>query len=63
MLSNEWHKSTKCDNSGPNCLEVRLHDGMIEVRDSKNPNVAVLRLTNSEWDEFILGAKDGEFDL
>lgn len=63
MLTGEWCKSTRCDNSGPNCLEARLHNGMVEVRDSKNLNGPVLQYTNTEWEVFLRGAKDGEFDI
>jgi hypothetical protein len=44
-------------------VEVRLQAGRIEVRDSKDPHGGVLRYTVAEWDAFIAGAKDGEFDL
>ena len=56
-----WRKS-RHSTSG-NCVEVRLHGGRVEVRDSKDPRGGVLRYTADEWDAFIAGAKDGEFDL
>jgi hypothetical protein len=58
-----WRKSTR---SGPwtdNCVEVAFVDGAIAVRDSKNPTGPVLLFTPSEWDAFVEGAKDGEFDV
>jgi hypothetical protein len=58
-----WRKSSL---SGPwtdNCVEVAFVDGAIGVRDSKNPTGPVLVFTPSEWDAFVDGAKDGEFDL
>lgn len=58
-----WRKSSR---SGPwtdNCVEVAFVDGAIAVRDSKNPTGPVLVFTQSEWDAFVDGAKDGEFDL
>jgi len=58
-----WRKSSR---SGPwtdNCVEVAFVGGSILVRDSKNPGGAVLVFTPSEWDAFVNGAKDGEFDL
>jgi hypothetical protein len=33
------------------------------VRDSKNPSGPALVFTQAEWDAFVGGAKDGEFDL
>ena len=63
-LSNAvWRKSTR---SGPwtdNCVEVAFVDGTIAVRDSKNPAGPVLVFTSAEWDAFVDGAKDGEFDV
>jgi hypothetical protein len=58
-----WRKSTR---SGPwtdNCVEVAFIDDVIAVRDSKNPTDKPLIFTSAEWDAFIGGAKDGEFDL
>lgn len=57
-----WRKSSR---SGPwtdNCVEVAFVDGAIAVRDSKNPTGSVLVFTPSEWEAFVDGAKDGEFD-
>jgi Domain of unknown function (DUF397) len=59
----EWRKSTR---SGPwtdNCVEVAFVDGLIAVRDSKNAVGPVLVFTPNEWDAFVEGAKDGEFDI
>lgn len=59
----QWRKSTR---SGPwtdNCVEVAFVDGAIAVRDSKNPEQRALIFTTGEWDAFVGGAKDGEFDL
>lgn len=58
-----WRKSTR---SGPwtdNCVEVAFVDEAIAVRDSKNPTGPVLIFTAGEWDAFVDGAKDGEFDV
>jgi hypothetical protein len=35
----------------------------VAVRDSKDPAGPVLVFTAPEWDAFVGGAKDGEFDL
>jgi hypothetical protein len=36
---------------------------MVEVRDGKNPNLESLRLTRPQWDAFIRGIKESQFDL
>jgi hypothetical protein len=61
-LDPDWRKSSRSGTQG-NCVEVRAVDGFVEVRDSKNPSGAVLKFTPAEWDAFIGGAGDGEFDL
>ena len=58
-----WHKSSR---SGPwtdNCVEVAFVNGAIAVRDSKNPAGPVLIFTPGEWDAFVGGAREGEFDI
>ncbi|MEU3710136.1 MULTISPECIES: DUF397 domain-containing protein [Streptomyces] len=39
-----------------------LERGAVAMRNSTEPDV-VLRYTKAEWDAFVLGARDGEFDL
>jgi len=46
------------------CVEPAfLPDGGVAVRHSKDPGGSVLRYTRRDWDAFLKGAKDGEFDL
>lgn len=59
-----WFKSTRSGPNCDNCVEVAfLAGGATAVRDSKNPDGPVLTFTPDEWDAFVEGAKDGEFDL
>lgn len=60
MERNVWLRSGECGQG--TCVEV-MHtiDDQILVRDSKNPTT-VLQFTVIEWDAFVAGAKDGEFD-
>ncbi|SCK33332.1 protein of unknown function (DUF397) [Streptomyces sp. SceaMP-e96] len=39
-----------------------LERGAVAMRNSTDPDV-VLRYTEAEWRAFVLGARDGEFDL
>ena len=59
----EWIKSTRSGADSENCVEVAFVDEAIAVRDSKNPTGPALIFTTAEWDAFVGGAKDGEFDL
>jgi hypothetical protein len=38
-------------------------DYVITMRDGKDPNSPKLVFTPAEWEAFVLGVKDGEFDL
>lgn len=64
MLNTNWKRATRCDNSGPNCLEAKTDETgeTVYVRDTKNIG-PFLSFTKTEWDTFLAGAKDGEFDL
>jgi hypothetical protein len=59
----DWRKSTRSGPFTDNCVEVAFIGEAIAVRDSKNPTGAVLLFTAAEWDAFVDGAKDGEFDV
>lgn len=62
MLSDRWRKSTRSDQG--NCVEARLRNGRVEVRDSRDDEDGpVLRITPEDWTAFAGGVKDGEFDL
>lgn len=57
-----WFKSSKSA-GGRECVEAaHLESGHVGVRDSKNPTGPALIFTPGEWDAFLAGAKDGEFD-
>jgi Domain of unknown function (DUF397) len=47
-----------------NCVEIaRLLTGRIGVRDTKDNGAGpVLVFTGAEWEAFIAGAKEGQFD-
>jgi hypothetical protein len=57
-----WIKAAASDD-GAHCVELRRHDGMIEVRDTKDGGAGpVLRFTSAEFAAWLDGAGKGEFD-
>lgn len=56
-----WRKSTRSAQEG-NCVEVAFFDTGVAVRDSKDPNGPALVFTPAEWEAFIGGVQDGEFE-
>jgi hypothetical protein len=56
-----WRKSTRSGTNG--CVEVALDAAGVAVRDSKQQgNGPVLLFTAREWDAFLAGVRNGEFD-
>lgn len=58
MLDEEWRG---CADHA--CMEVRLIDGTVQVRDSKDPDGPVLSFTRAEWEAVLDGVERGHFDL
>jgi hypothetical protein len=61
-----WHVSTRSGNTGGNCVEAGpLDDGSerVAVRHSRFPDGITILYTRAEWEAFLSGVKDGEFDF
>ncbi len=54
-----WRRASFC--ASGECVEVAKQDGMILLRDSKEPG-SVQHYTAQEWRSFVLGIKAGDFD-
>jgi hypothetical protein len=61
LSSAVWRKSSRSGTNG--CVEVAVVDGKVAVRDSKERGGPVLVFTPLEWEAFVGGVRDGEFDL
>lgn len=48
---------------GEGQVEIAFVDGYIAMRNSAEPDGTVLVFTPAEWDAFVEGAKDGEFNV
>lgn len=49
--------------SAGHCVDVEFVPGFVLVTDTKDKDRNTLQYTYPEWDAFIKGAKNGEFDL
>jgi hypothetical protein len=61
MSETAWIKASASSGNGE-CVEMRTHDDMIEVRDSKDPHGPVLRFRAAEFAAWLDSARSGEFD-
>lgn len=62
MTTTPWAKARRSNNGG-NCVELRRNGDRVEVRDTKDAGDGpILRFTRSEFDAFLDGARNGEFD-
>ncbi|MYR28956.1 MULTISPECIES: DUF397 domain-containing protein [unclassified Streptomyces] len=61
-----WFKSSHSNNGG-SCVEVATNlvpaQGIVPVRDSKNPGGPSLTLHRSAFTGFVSGVKRGDFDV
>ena len=55
-----WRKSSRSGTNG--CVEVALDTAEVAVRDSKDRNGPVLRFNAHEWEAFLAGVRNGEFE-
>ena len=56
-----WHKSARSGGTG--CVEVATLERVVGVRDSKDRQGLILVFRHDEWNAFLAGVRDGEFDL
>lgn len=61
MLTEQWVKSHLCESSA--CLEVSADDSVIRLRDTADPEERILTFTPEQWNDFLRGAKVGDFNL
>ena len=59
LAAAQWQSS----NQGTGDVQIAFVEGYIAMRDGRNPEGPSLIFTPAEWRAFVLGARDGEFDL
>jgi hypothetical protein len=63
MSNPTWRKSSRSTAQGGDCVEVaRLGDAAVGIRDSKNPGLGHLTVTDGSFAALVADAKRGRFD-
>jgi hypothetical protein len=55
-----WYASKRCDTG--QCVEIGTVGDSILIRSSTDPTEPHVTLSRREWDVFVAGVKDGDFD-
>jgi hypothetical protein len=56
MSEYTWRKTSRSGSNGDACVEVATNiKGVVAVRDSKDPDGAMLEVTLAEWRVFLAG--------
>jgi hypothetical protein len=61
-----WHISSFSPNGGGNCVEAGpLADGTdrVAVRHSRRPDAEAIIYTRAEWEAFLAGVRNNEYDF
>ena len=56
-----WRTSSRC--TGGDCVQVAFTDTGVALRDSKNPERAILHYSHEEWRAFVAMTKADVHDL
>ncbi|MDT0302155.1 DUF397 domain-containing protein [Streptomonospora wellingtoniae] len=61
VIPGTWRKSSYSNSTGGDCVEVaNTDDHGAAVRDTKNPNLAVLALPSDAWATFLVAVKSAK---
>jgi predicted secreted Zn-dependent protease len=55
-----WQKSSYSHTNG--CVEVTAVEGRVAIRNSEDPHGKVLIFTKTQWQAFLDGVRNGEFN-
>ena len=62
-LSRDWAASSYSTSNGGNCVQARDTGHDVEVRDSKDPDGAVVTFTRAGWAAFTTEIKNGQREI
>ena len=62
-VSDSDFRTSSWTKGGKRCVQIANKGVGVAVRDSKDSRKTTLFFNRGEWDAFIKGVKDGQFDL
>jgi hypothetical protein len=62
VKSNEWFVPRRTSN-GATCVETKVTDDAVYVRNNLRPNAGTAEFTHEEWTVFVASVRDGDYDL
>ncbi len=62
-MNTQYKTASACNISFAFCVGVSKNDEGVRVIDTKNMDGPVLSFSKEEWDAFVNGVKNGEFDV
>lgn len=63
ISAKDFKKSSWSKNNPKTCVAVAIKPQGVAVRNTNDPNKKTLFFTRDEWDAFLKGAKNNEFEL
>ena len=61
QVRGKWITSSRCDSGA--CVQVRLTEDAVAMRDSKSAEGPVLLFSADTWNEFLTGVRVGDFQV
>jgi hypothetical protein len=61
FLDHKWRKGIRSYENGA-CVEVRVLNGVVQLRDSKDPDGPMLGFTPGQWTAFVGAVVTGQFE-
>jgi predicted secreted Zn-dependent protease len=55
-----WHAARRCETGA--CVEIGTRGESVLIRSSADPEGPYVTLSRDEWQVFVAGVKDGDFD-
>jgi len=58
-----FRKATRSQYTWNQCVEVAIEKEFVAVRNSRDPGGDILQFSHEEWDAFVDGVKNNEFNI